>query len=103
MLPVGLMKIWRAYQANFWAQYDFDFGLSVKATYSYNFTNFDFDGFEYTYNAYIYNPVTGVYEDRPYRDGAPVPGSVPYGNQNPWREQRRRNIIDKFGADPVNL
>ncbi|RIV23571.1 TonB-dependent receptor [Fibrisoma montanum] len=78
-------EYWRAVKANFTAQYNFDFGLNVKGTYSYNFSNFDFDGFEYTYDAYTYDPKTDAYNV--------VPGG---GNQNPWRERRKRNIVDRF-------
>ncbi|MBC3785571.1 SusC/RagA family TonB-linked outer membrane protein [Spirosoma utsteinense] len=81
-----ISEIYRAAKANFTAQYDFDFGLSVKGTYSYNFTNFDFDGFEYTYDAYNYDAATDTYNV--------VQGG---GNQNPWRERRKRNIVDRFG------
>lgn len=77
--------IWRAIKGNFFARYDFDFGLTAKGTYSYNFTNQDFDGFEYTYDAYKYDEVTDTYFT--------APG---FGNQNPWRERRKRNIIDRF-------
>ncbi|MEZ0609026.1 SusC/RagA family TonB-linked outer membrane protein [Fibrella sp. WM1] len=80
-----ISEIWRAVKANFTAQYDLDFGLNVKGTYSYNFTNFDFDGFEYTYDAYTYDAATDSYNV--------VPGG---GNQNPWRERRKRNIADRF-------
>ncbi len=78
-------EVWMNGKGNFYAQYDFDFGLSVKGTYSYAFTNFDFDGFEYTYNAYRYDEGTDTYNI--------VAGG---GNQNPWRERRKRNIIDRF-------
>jgi TonB-linked SusC/RagA family outer membrane protein len=78
-------EIWRAAKGNFYAQYDFGFGLTVKGTYSYNFTNFDFDGFEYTYNAYQYDAATDSY----------ITNSS-WGNQNPWRERRKRNIVDRF-------
>ncbi|MBC8152725.1 MAG: SusC/RagA family TonB-linked outer membrane protein, partial [Bacteroidetes bacterium] len=80
-----ISEIQRAAKANFTAQYDTDFGLSVKGTYSYNFTNLDFDGFEYTYDAYTYDDKTDTYNV--------VPGG---GNQNPWRERRKRNVIDRF-------
>jgi TonB-linked SusC/RagA family outer membrane protein len=78
-------EIWRAVKGNFFAQYDFNFGLSAKATYSYGFTNLDFDGFEYTYNAYRYDEATDTYLTEPG-----------FGNQNPWRERRKRNILDRF-------
>jgi TonB-linked SusC/RagA family outer membrane protein len=76
-------EVWRGAKGNFFAQYDFNFGLSARGTYSYNFTNFDFDGFEYTYNAYSYNAATDTYK-------------LESGNQNPWRERRKRNIVDRF-------
>ena len=79
-------EYWRAYRTNLTAQYDFDFGLTLKALGSYNYTNFDYDGFEYTYSAYNYNPTTQTYETLPS-----------YGNQNPFRERHRRNVIDRFG------
>jgi TonB-linked SusC/RagA family outer membrane protein len=79
-------EIWRAAKANLYAQYDFGFGLIAKATFSYNHTALNFDGFEYTYNTYNYNPQSDSY--------SVVPGG---GNQNPWREQRRRTLIDQFG------
>ncbi|MBO3270806.1 TonB-dependent receptor [Hymenobacter defluvii] len=82
---------WRSAKGNFTAQYDFDFGLSAKAIGSYNFTNFDFDGFEYTYNGYRYNGANDTYDI--------VPGG---GNQNPWRETRRRNVIDRYGQLQLN-
>jgi TonB-linked SusC/RagA family outer membrane protein len=84
-------EIWHGMNINLYAQYDFPFGLSAKVTGSYNYQNEDFDGMEYTYPAYIYNPSTGIYEDR-------APGStVPYGNQNPWREKHKRNVISRYG------
>jgi TonB-linked SusC/RagA family outer membrane protein len=84
-------EVWRAIKGNFYAGYDFDNGLSFKGTYSYNFTNLDFDGFEYTYDAYIYNEDTDTYETRPE-----------YGNQNPWRERRKRNVVDRVGQFQIN-
>ncbi|RYE32134.1 MAG: SusC/RagA family TonB-linked outer membrane protein, partial [Sphingobacteriaceae bacterium] len=81
--------ITRAVGAKFNVQYDFNFGLTVKGLYSYDFLNQDFEGFEYTYPAYIYNPTTGQYNDR-------AANGTLYGNQNPWRETHKRNIISKF-------
>jgi len=78
-------EAWRAMNVNLNAQYDFNFGLSVKGTYSYNYMNEDFDGFEYTWDAYKYNAATGQYETQPG-----------YGNQNPWRETHRRNVVSRF-------
>ena len=78
-------ELWRAIKGNFYAEYEFGFGLKARGTYSYNFTNQDFDGFEYTYDAYNYDPDTDTYFTR---EG--------WGNQNPWRERRKGNFIDQF-------
>jgi TonB-linked SusC/RagA family outer membrane protein len=84
-------EVWHSMNINVNAQYDFPFGLVAKGTLSYNYQNEDFDGMEYTYPAYIYNSATGAYEDR-------APGStIPYGNQNPWREKHKRNVINRYG------
>ena len=81
-------NIWHGMNVNLNAQYDLPFGLTARGTLSYNYQNEDFDGMEYTYPAYIYN--NGVYQDR-------APGSnVPYGNQNPWREKHKRNVINRY-------
>ncbi|WP_207534590.1 SusC/RagA family TonB-linked outer membrane protein [Desertivirga arenae] len=71
------------------AEYAFKFGLTAKALYAYDFSNDQFEGFEYTYPAYIYDPVTGQYNDR-------SPNGALYGNQNPWRERHKRNVESKF-------
>ena len=85
----------RALNVNLNAQYDFDFGLTAKGLYSYNFTNEDFNGFEYTWPAYIYNAATDTYADRPV-------GGAPYGNQNPWREIHKNNIVSRFAQFQLN-
>ncbi|WP_215224397.1 SusC/RagA family TonB-linked outer membrane protein [Echinicola shivajiensis] len=84
-------EVWRAIKGNFYAQYETDFGLSFKGTYSYNYTTLDFDGFEYTYDAYIYDEDTDTYNTRPE-----------LGNQNPWRERRKRNTVDRVGQFQIN-
>ncbi|RYE36386.1 MAG: SusC/RagA family TonB-linked outer membrane protein [Sphingobacteriaceae bacterium] len=96
--------ITRAASAKFNAQYDFNFGLSIKGLYSYDFLNEDFEGFEYTYPAYRYNTVTGNYDNRPtLADGKTLdPNASLYGNQNPWRETHKRNIISKFSQIQLN-
>lgn len=78
-------EINRVVKGNFYAEYDFAFGLKAKGTYSYQYKNFDFDGFEYTYDAYKYDQATDTYNV--------VVGG---GNQNPWRERRKRNVVDRF-------
>lgn len=76
---------WRAMNVNLSAEYDFNFGLKAKGLYSYNFTNEDFDGFEYTYDAYLYDEETDTYYTQPG-----------FGNQNPWREKHKRNVVSRF-------
>jgi len=85
----------RALNVNLNAQYDFNFGLTAKGIYSYNFTNEDFNGFEYIWPAYIYNAATDTYADRPI-------GGAPYGNQNPWREIHKNNIVSRFAQFQLN-
>lgn len=84
-------EIWNTYNTNMYATYDFKFGLTAKATVSYNFSNEDFDGFEYTWNAYKYNSALGTYETSPG-----------YGNQNPWREKHKRNVTSRFAQFQLN-
>lgn len=81
-------NVWHGMNINLNAQYDLPFGLTARGVLSYNYQNEDFDGMEYTYPAYIYQ--NGQYLDR-------APGSnVPYGNQNPWREKHKRNVINRY-------
>jgi TonB-linked SusC/RagA family outer membrane protein len=83
-------EMWHAMDLKLHAQYDFKFGLTAKALVNYNYQNEDFDGMEYTWKAYIYDPLTGKYNDRPTTGGAL------YGNQNPWRERHKRNVISRY-------
>ncbi|MCF6408068.1 TonB-dependent receptor [Chitinophaga filiformis] len=76
---------WRGMNVNLNAQYDLPFGLSIKGIYSYNFLNEEFDGFEYTWNAYRYDAATDTYKTEPG-----------FGNQNPWRERHKRNVISRY-------
>ncbi len=89
---------------NFNAEYAFNFGLTVKGVYSYAFTHEFFDCFEYTYNAYIYNPKSGNYDNRPtLADGVtPDPSAALYGNQNPYHETHRRDVTSKFLQASLN-
>ena len=89
-------ELWHTMDFKMNLQYDFPFGLQAKATINYNYQNEDFDGMEYTYPAYIYNKSTGLYEDR--AAGA----TVPYGNQNPWREKHKRNVISRYAQFTLN-
>jgi TonB-linked SusC/RagA family outer membrane protein len=81
----------RTTNVNLYAKYDFKFGLSLKGTYSYNYRNDDFDGFEYTYDAYKYDPVKDIYYTEPG-----------WGNQNPWREKHKRNVVQRFQQIQAN-
>ena len=89
-------ELWHAMDFKLNAQYDFPFGLTAKATLNYNYQNEDFDGMEFTYPAYIYNKSTGQYEDRA------VGSTIPYGNQNPWREKHKRNVISRYAQFTLN-
>jgi TonB-linked SusC/RagA family outer membrane protein len=89
-------EYWHTMDLKMNLQYDFPFGLVAKGTINYNYQNEDFDGMEYTYPAYIYNRSTGVYEDRA------VGATVPYGNQNPWREKHKRNVISRYAQFTLN-
>ena len=75
----------RVVKANFYAEYDFKFGLKARGTYSYQYTAKTDDDFEYTYNAYTYNKPTDTYNM--------VVGG---GNQNPIRRTERWNTVDNF-------
>lgn len=88
-------EIYRSMNVNLTAQYDLPFGLTLKGLYSYNYTNEDFDGFEYTYNAYIYDPATNTYNNKS------ATGAL-YGNQNPWRERHKRNVYARFSQLQLN-
>lgn len=82
-------ETYRALKSNFYAQYTFPFGLIAKATYSYNYTTFVGENFEYTYNAYTYDPATDTY-------------NINGGNQNPFRRKQRREIEENFGQIQLN-
>jgi TonB-linked SusC/RagA family outer membrane protein len=87
--------ITRGASAKFNAEYDFGFGLKASGIYSYDYAGESFEGFEYTYPAYIYNAATDTYDD------GSSSGS-PFGNQNPWRERHRRTVIAKFTQFQLN-
>ena len=46
---------------NAYAQYDFGFGLTAKATFSYGYTNSRFDGYQYAYQIYTYDEASDAY------------------------------------------
>ena len=75
----------RVIRTNFYGIYDFDFGLQIKGTYSYQYVGWTDDCQEKTYNAYKYDANTDAYSI--------VIGG---GNQNPIRRTSRRNIEEKF-------
>jgi TonB-linked SusC/RagA family outer membrane protein len=80
----GYIDQWfRSMNVNLNATYAFPWGLSLKGVYSYNYTNDDFDGFEYTYDSYEYIPSLDTFV-------------ITGGNQNPWREKHKRNIVSRF-------
>ena len=80
---------YRAIRPIFSLQYDLPFGLSAKATYSYNYTTQRLEEFEYTYNTYTYDADADKY-------------NVSGGNQNPWRRKRDQNISEQFMQFQLN-
>ena len=68
---------------NFFAEYEFDFGLKARGTYSYNFSNNKFDGFQYTYDVYTYDENADTYNRTAGADGG-------------WRYQTEREDISTF-------
>ncbi|MBL3655836.1 SusC/RagA family TonB-linked outer membrane protein [Fulvivirga sediminis] len=69
---------------NLYAKYAFDFGLSAKATVSYNYTHNNFDGFQYTYDVYTYDPVEDTY-------------NATAGSDAGWRYQSEREVVARYG------
>lgn len=67
---------------NAYAQYDFGFGLTAKATFSYGYTNSRFDGRQYSYQIYTYDKATDTY------NGTDAVG--------PWRLQIDRSVPTRY-------
>jgi TonB-linked SusC/RagA family outer membrane protein len=67
---------------NLFTTYKTKFGLSAKATLSYNYTNNKFDGFQYTYDVYRYE------NDNYNRTG---------GSDAGWRYKTTREAVSRFG------
>lgn len=67
---------------NAYAQYDFGFGLTAKATFSYGYTNSRFDGRQYSYQIYTYDEATDTY------NGTDAVG--------PWRLQIDRSVPTRY-------
>lgn len=77
------------FNTNLYAQYKFDFGLTAKFTYSYNYTHLDFDGFQYSYDFYTY--------DRP-NDEYKLGG----GQSARWRLEEQTDAISNYGQFLLN-
>lgn len=67
---------------NAYAQYDFGFGLTAKATFSYGYTNSRFDGYQYAYQIYTYDEASDTY------NGTNVAGR--------WRLQIDRSVPTRY-------
>jgi TonB-linked SusC/RagA family outer membrane protein len=67
---------------NLFTTYKTKFGLSAKATLSYNYTNNKFDGFQYTYDVYRY-------ENDNYNRTR--------GSDAGWRYKTTREAVSRFG------
>lgn len=74
---------------NMYAQYDFKFGLTAKATVSYNYTNSEFDGFQYSYDVYTFNKATDEYT----KTG---------GSSSRWRYQTEREVVARYMQFQLN-
>lgn len=77
------------FNTNLFAQYKFDFGLTAKLTYSYNYTHLDFDGFQYSYDFYTY--------DRP-NDEYILGG----GQSARWRLEEQTDAVSNYGQFMLN-
>lgn len=69
---------------NMYAHYKTKFGLNLKGTVSYSYTNNKFDGFQYTYDAYTYNASKDTYD----KTG---------GLASRWRLQEEREVVSRYG------
>lgn len=77
------------FNANLAAEYKFDFGLTAKFTYSYNYTHLDFDGFQYSYELYNYDRVNDVYEQKG-------------GQSARWRREEQTDAVARYGQFMLN-
>ncbi|WBL22771.1 SusC/RagA family TonB-linked outer membrane protein [Zunongwangia sp. HRR-M8] len=73
----------RNLNTNLYAEYKFDFGLKVRGTYSYNFSNNKFDGFQYSYDVFSYDEANDTYNPTG-------------GTDSGWRYQTEREDISTF-------
>lgn len=71
------------FNTNLYAEYKFDFGLSAKGTYSYNYSHLDFHGFQYSYDQYTYDDVNDVYN----KTG---------GQSARWRHESSVNAVSRY-------
>lgn len=74
---------------NWFAEYTTDFGLTAKATFSYNYTHLDFSGFQYSYDQYTYDPTNDVYNQTG-------------GQSTRWRLEEQSNTQSLYGQFSLN-
>lgn len=79
----------KSVNVNLFAEYKFEFGLSAKYTYSQNYTNLLFDGFQYTYDLYSHNEASDTYS----RTG---------GQSARWRFQNKINSMSHYHQFQLN-
>ncbi len=70
-------------------QYNFDFGLTAKATYSYSYRTQSWETFQYSFNTYRYGASTDTYEPRP-------------GRSSGSRFSRNQGTVGRFGQFQLN-
>ena len=81
---------WRVIQTNFNAEYKFPIkGLTAKGNLSYYFADLLMNNHEYTYDAYKYDPSTGVYN----KSG---------GSKNPWQERQTGKVLETVLQGQLN-
>ena len=73
----------RNLNVNLYAEYEFSFGLKARGTYSYNFSNNKFDGFQYRYDVFTYDEANDTY-------------NATGGSDAGWRYQAEREDISTF-------
>lgn len=79
----------RNLNVNLFAEYEFNFGLKVRGTHSYNYSNNKFDGYQYTYDVFSYDEINDIYNRTAGSDAG-------------WRNQAEREDVSTFSQIKVD-